>query len=129
MLRLSNARCRTALTLLSLVAPVLAGCGGASSDDPALKPLTCRDGYVVHPQSTGPDGSPESCAKHGGVVDQVLDPALEQINKLPSTPPNSYICADGTASYAVGEQGACSHHGGVAILKWDDGTEFHIQGR
>ncbi|MDT9693635.1 DUF3761 domain-containing protein [Streptomyces sp. P9(2023)] len=34
------------------------------------------------------------------------------------------VCADGTLSFSIGKQGACSHHGGVAG-RWtaDDGTQ------
>ncbi|WP_245728091.1 DUF3761 domain-containing protein [Streptomyces vietnamensis] len=34
------------------------------------------------------------------------------------------VCADGTLSFSIGKQGACSHHGGVAG-KWSaaDGTQ------
>lgn len=117
-------RLTRALTLVVAVFG-LAACGAGA---PVVEPdpgITCRDGYVAHPDF-GRDEN--GCGEHGGVVDPMMDELEAYLDAYPDGPPSHYACQDGSSSTAVYRQGACSHHGGVARLVWPDGTQATLDG-
>jgi hypothetical protein len=101
---------------------ILSACSSPSEDIG----MRCRDGYVAHP---GPNRPTDNCGNHGGGTSPA-DPYLDYLSELPSQPIVAQVCADGWTSSAVGAPGACSSHGGVAGLKFQDGTRemFHENG-
>lgn len=108
-----------------LVPTVLWACGCGTDSTPAEPGITCNDGYVAHPSYTK---DRDGCGPHGGAVDPFTDALDAYIDDLPDGSPTAYLCHDGWRSTAVGDQGACSSHGGVARTVYPDGTQVVVDG-
>lgn len=110
--------------LLTLVVLTTAGCGGEASA-PEEPGITCNDGYVAHPSYTE---DRDGCGPHNGVVDPFMDEFEAYLDDLPDGRPTAYLCHDGWRSTSVGDQGACSSHGGVAQTVYPDGSRVIVDG-
>ena len=114
----------TGAGLLILVVLTAAGCGDAGST-PDVPGITCNDGYVAHPSYTE---DRDGCGPHGGVVDPFRDEFGSYLDDLPAGRPTAYLCHDEWRSTAIGNQGACSSHGGVAHAVFPDGSQMSVDG-
>lgn len=111
------------VVLVAAAALLVSGCGGReASPEPGI---TCNDGYVAHPSYTE---DREGCGPHSGVVDPFMDELNARLDELPDGPVVGYICHDGWRSLSVGEQGACSYHGGVWRTVYPDGAQVVVDG-
>jgi hypothetical protein len=87
---------------------------------------TASVGFAVHIDITvtlkGASGSCSTSFTPVPAVAVATAPVKITVNPLPPTPPNdappgaTARCNDGSYSYAAHHQGACSHHGGVAVF-------------
>ncbi|WP_345354000.1 DUF3761 domain-containing protein [Actinoallomurus liliacearum] len=135
-------RHRTSALILA-AALLLGGCkatatGAGEAATPSTWPggrTTTADSPTATPESSPPMGSPEPTdgAHLGGTrtpKPHVPEPRVPKTHRATSRPKRTHSapkapdhpagatarCNDGTYSYAAHHQGACSHHGGVAVF-------------
>lgn len=107
--------------ILTVIAIAATGCS-STPDEPGI---TCNDGYVAQPTYTQ---DRDGCGPHGGVVDPSKDALDTYLDTLPTGQPTAYVCHDGWRSTAIGNQGACSSHDGIALEAYPDGSHVVLDG-
>lgn len=114
---------RAAASLIAATIVFVSGCSdGGSPPEPVV---TCNDGYVAHPSYSR---DRHGCGSHGGAANLSMDALDAYLEDFPLDSPIAYLCHDGWRSTAIGQQGACSSHGGIVRTVHADGTQFIVDG-